>query len=539
MTQKQTKFIFVTGGVVSGLGKGVASASIAALMENRGLKISMMKMDPYINVDPGTMNPYQHGEVFVTDDGAETDLDLGHYERFTNEPVSANNNVTTGQVYDTVINKERHGEYLGKTVQVIPHVTDVIKERIHRAAKGVDVCIVEVGGTIGDIEGLPHIEAIRQMRTDVGREHTVYIHLTLVPYIKAVGEMKTKPTQHSVKALREIGIQPDIIVCRCEQPLGQDLKDKIALFCSTSRSTVFDCPDVDTVYAVPLLLKEQGLDDKIAEMLNIWSRAASLDNWRRVVATLRNGKQVARIGVVGKYVHLIDSYKSLHEALLHGGLASGGRVELVYVDSEQLSDDVSGAFADVDGILVPGGFGERGIEGKINAVRYARENKIPIFGICLGLQMMVIEFARNVTGLERANSTEFDAKTPHPVIHLMESQQDIKDKGATMRLGAYPCKLTAGTRAMEIYRQTEISERHRHRFEVNNDYREKLAVGGLVFSGLSPDGKLVEMCEISDHPWFVGCQFHPEFKSKPFKPHPLFAAFVAAAVKYKESRSAG
>jgi CTP synthase len=539
VTQKQTKFIFVTGGVVSGLGKGVASASIAALMENRGLKISMMKMDPYINVDPGTMNPYQHGEVFVTDDGAETDLDLGHYERFTNEPVSANNNVTTGQVYDTVINKERHGEYLGKTVQVIPHVTDVIKERIHRAAKGVDVCIVEVGGTIGDIEGLPHIEAIRQMRTDVGREHTVYIHLTLVPYIKAVGEMKTKPTQHSVKALREIGIQPDIIVCRCEQPLGQDLKDKIALFCSTSRSTVFDCPDVDTVYAVPLLLKEQGLDDKIAEMLNIWSRAASLDNWRRVVATLRNGKQVARIGVVGKYVHLIDSYKSLHEALLHGGLASGGRVELVYVDSEQLSDDVSGAFADVDGILVPGGFGERGIEGKINAVRYARENKIPIFGICLGLQMMVIEFARNVTGLERANSTEFDAKTPHPVIHLMESQQDIKDKGATMRLGAYPCKLTAGTRAMEIYRQTEISERHRHRFEVNNDYREKLAVGGLVFSGLSPDGKLVEMCEISDHPWFVGCQFHPEFKSKPFKPHPLFAAFVAAAVKYKESRSAG
>jgi CTP synthase len=539
VTQKQTKFIFVTGGVVSGLGKGVASASIAALMENRGLKISMMKMDPYINVDPGTMNPYQHGEVFVTDDGAETDLDLGHYERFTNEPVSANNNVTTGQVYDTVINKERHGEYLGKTVQVIPHVTDVIKERIHRAAKGVDVCIVEVGGTIGDIEGLPHIEAIRQMRTDVGREHTVYIHLTLVPYIKAVGEMKTKPTQHSVKALREIGIQPDIIVCRCEQPLGQDLKDKIALFCSTSRSTVFDCPDVDTVYAVPLLLKEQGLDDKIAEMLNIWSRAASLDNWRRVVATLRNGKQVARIGVVGKYVHLIDSYKSLHEALLHGGLASGGRVELVYVDSEQLSDDVSGAFADVDGILVPGGFGERGIEGKINAVRYARENKIPIFGICLGLQMMVVEFARNVTGLERANSTEFDAKTPHPVIHLMESQQDIKDKGATMRLGAYPCKLTAGTRAMEIYRQTEISERHRHRFEVNNDYREKLAVGGLVFSGLSPDGKLVEMCEISDHPWFVGCQFHPEFKSKPFKPHPLFAAFVAAAVKYKESRSAG
>jgi len=536
VTQKQTKFIFVTGGVVSGLGKGVAAASIAALMENRGLKISMMKMDPYINVDPGTMNPYQHGEVFVTDDGAETDLDLGHYERFTNEPVSANNNVTTGQVYDTVINKERHGEYLGKTVQVIPHVTDVIKERIHRAAKGVDVCIVEVGGTIGDIEGLPHIEAIRQMRTDVGREHTIYIHLTLVPFIKAVGEMKTKPTQHSVKALREIGIQPDIILCRGEQPLGQDLKDKIALFCSTSPATVFDCPDVDTVYAVPLLLKEQGLDDKIAEMLNIWSRAASLDGWRRVVATLRNGKQVARIGVVGKYVHLIDSYKSLHEALLHGGLASGGRVELVYVDSEKLEGNVSGAFADVDGILVPGGFGERGIEGMIHAVRHARENRVPFFGICLGLQMMVVEFARHVTGLENADSTEFDPDTPHPVIHLMESQQDVEDKGATMRLGAYPCKLSAGTRAMEAYRRTEISERHRHRFEVNNDYRERLAVGGLVFSGLSPDGKLVEMCEISDHPWYVGCQFHPEFKSKPFKPHPLFAAFVAAAVEYRESR---
>jgi len=536
VTQKQTKFIFVTGGVVSGLGKGVAAASIAALMENRGLKISMMKMDPYINVDPGTMNPYQHGEVFVTDDGAETDLDLGHYERFTNESYSANNNVTTGQVYDTVINKERHGEYLGKTVQVIPHITDVIKERIHRAAKGVDVCIVEVGGTIGDIEGLPHIEAIRQMRTDVGREHTVYIHLTLVPFIKAVGEMKTKPTQHSVKALREIGIQPDIILCRCEQPLGQDLKDKIALFCSTSPATVFDCPDVDTVYAVPLLLKEQGLDDKIAEMLNIWSRAASLDDWRHVVATLRNGKQVARIGVVGKYVHLIDSYKSLHEALLHGGLASGGRVELVYVDSEKLEGNVSEAFADVDGMLVPGGFGERGIEGKILAVRHARENKIPLFGICLGLQMLVVEFARHVTGLKNANSTEFDPDTPHPVIHLMESQQDIEDKGATMRLGAYPCKLSAGTRAMEAYRQTEISERHRHRFEVNNDYRERLAVGGLVFSGLSPDGKLVEMCEISDHPWFVGCQFHPEFKSKPFKPHPLFAAFVAAAVEYRKSR---
>jgi CTP synthase len=532
VAQKQTKFIFVTGGVVSGLGKGVAAASIGALMENRGLKISMMKMDPYINVDPGTMNPYQHGEVFVTDDGAETDLDLGHYERFTKEPVSSKNNVTTGQVYDTVIGKERRGEYLGKTVQVIPHVTDVIKERIHLAAAGVDVCIIEVGGTIGDIEGLPHIEAIRQMRTDVGREHTLYIHLTLVPYIATVGEMKTKPTQHSVKALREIGIQPDIIVCRCEKPLSKELKDKIALFCSTSRDTVFDCPDVDTIYAVPLLLKEQGLDDKIAEMLNIWSRAPALDRWQKVVDTLRSGKKVARIGVVGKYVHLIDSYKSLHEALLHGGLANGGNVDLVYVDSEKLTGQDQEAFAEVDGILVPGGFGERGTEGKIKAVRFARENKIPFFGICLGMQMQVVEFARHVSGLDKANSTEFDPKTPHPVIDLMESQRGIKDKGATMRLGAYPCKLTAGTQAIDAYKKTEISERHRHRYEVNNDYREKLAVDGLVFSGVSPDGQLVEMCEISDHPWFVGCQFHPEFKSKPFDPHPLFAAFVAAAVRY-------
>jgi CTP synthase len=536
MAAKQTKFIFVTGGVVSGLGKGVAAASIGALMENRGLKISMLKMDPYINVDPGTMNPYQHGEVFVTDDGAETDLDLGHYERFTSEPVSKVNNLTTGQVYDAVISKERRGEYLGKTVQVIPHVTDEIKARILRAAEGVDACIVEVGGTIGDIEGLPHIEAIRQMRSDVGPENAIYIHLTLVPYIGTVGEMKTKPTQHSVKALREIGIQPDIILCRCERPLKQELKDKIALFCSTSPATVFDCPDVDTIYAVPLLLNEQGLDGKIAEMLNIWSRAPALDRWKRVVDVLRSSKSVASIGVVGKYVHLIDSYKSLHEALLHGGLASGGKVDLQYVDAEELGDDSPGQLAEVDGILVPGGFGERGTEGKITAVKWARELRKPCFGICLGMQMMVVEFARNVASLPKANSTEFDPETPHPVIDLMESQRGVEDKGATMRLGAYPCNLLEGSRARAAYQKAEISERHRHRYEVNNHYRRALTDQGLVLSGMSPDGELVEMCEIADHPWFVGCQFHPEFKSKPFDPHPLFAAFVAAAVKCREAK---
>ena len=536
MAQKQTKFIFVTGGVVSGLGKGVASASIGALLENRGLKITIMKMDPYINVDPGTMSPYQHGEVFVTDDGAETDLDLGHYERFTSATMGKVNNCTTGQVYETVIAKERRGEYLGKTVQAIPHLTDEIKSRMHKAAEGMDAIIVEVGGTIGDIEGLTFIEAIRQMRRDVGRGHTVYMHLTLVPYIGVVGEMKTKPTQHSVKALREMGIQPDIILCRCEKPMDQDIKDKIALFCSTDPDTVFDCPDVETIYAVPLMLHEQGLDDKLAEKLNIWSRAPALDRWRKIVDKLRKTTTVARIGVVGKYVHLIDSYKSLHEALLHGGLANGGAVELVYVDAEKLTPDDPGPLPDVDGILIPGGFGKRGTEGKILAVKWARENGIPFFGICLGMQMMVAEFARNVANLERANSTEFDPKTRHPVIDLMESQRGVEAKGATMRLGAYPCKLVPGSRAAQAYEKEEISERHRHRYEVNNDYRERLGEAGLVFSGTSPDGELVEMCEIHDHPWFVGCQFHPEFKSKPFRPHPLFDAFIAAAVKYTKDR---
>ncbi|HOX46699.1 MAG TPA: CTP synthase [Myxococcota bacterium] len=536
MAPKHTKLIFVTGGVVSGLGKGVAAASIAALLENRGLKLSMLKMDPYINVDPGTMSPYQHGEVFVTDDGAETDLDLGHYERFTSITVGRRSNFTTGQVYDAVISKERRGEYLGKTVQVIPHITDEIKARILEAAEGVDVLIVEVGGTVGDIESLPFVESIRQLRTDLGREHTLYVHLTLVPYIRTSGEMKTKPTQHSVKELREIGIQPDIILCRCEQPLEQELKDKIALFCSTAPSTVFECPDADTIYAVPLLLAEQGVDEKISDLLNIWSRAASLDRWRRLVETLRKPRQAARIGVVGKYVHMIDSYKSLHEALLHGGLANGGGLELVYVDAEKIAEGEPGPLAEVDGVLVPGGFGERGTEGKIAAIRWAREQGVPFFGICLGMQLMVIEFARHVAGLEGANSAEFEAHGPHPVIDLMESQQGVTQKGGTMRLGAYPCRLQAGSLAQAAYGLAEISERHRHRFEVNNRYRAALAEKGLRFSGLSPDEHLVEMCELPGHPWFLGCQFHPEFKSRPLSPHPLFTAFVAAAVKRHAGR---
>jgi CTP synthase len=537
VTKKQTKFIFVTGGVVSGLGKGVAAASIGALLENRGLKITLVKADPYLNVDPGTMSPYQHGEVFVTDDGTESDLDLGHYERFTSITVGSDNNFTSGQIYDTVISKERRGEYLGKTVQVIPHVTDELKRRIHVPAKDVDVCIVEVGGTVGDIESLPFFEAIRQIRRDIGAAHTLFVHLTLVPWIAAAGELKTKPTQHSVKALREVGIQPDVILCRCDRPLDQELKDKIALFCSTSPATVFDCQDVDTIYAVPLDLHEQGLDDKIADLLNIWSRSTNLDRWRKVVRTLREPGVTVRIGVAGKYVHLIDSYKSLHEALLHGGLANDCGVEMVYIDSEKLIEGQVEELGEVDGVLVPGGFGERGTEGKVRAIHWAREHQVPFFGICLGMQMMVIEFARHVAGLERANSTEFDPKTPHPVIDLMESQVEVVDKGGTMRLGAYPCALTSGTRARAAYGKESISERHRHRYEVNNRYREQLGARGLVFSGLSPDGNLVEICEVPGHPWFLGCQFHPEFKSRPLDPHPLFASFIAAALKRCRERS--
>jgi CTP synthase len=537
VANKHSKFIFVTGGVVSGLGKGVAAASIGALMENRGLTIAMLKMDPYINVDPGTMSPYQHGEVYVTDDGAETDLDLGHYERFTSLSTGQANNFTTGSVYDTVIQKERRGDYLGKTVQVIPHITDEIKARIRRAAEGVDLLITEVGGTVGDIESLPFLESIRQLRSDLGHQHTLYLHLTLVPYVGTVGEMKTKPTQHSVKELRAIGIQPDIILCRCERPLDKELKDKIALFCSTSPATVFECPDVDTIYAVPLLLNEQGLDEKVAELLNIWSRAPVLDGWRAVVDSLRKPRQTVHIGVVGKYVHLVDSYRSLHEALLHGGLANGVKVELRYLNAEEVTDEESRRLAELDGVLVPGGFGERGIEGKMRAIRYAREQQVPFFGICLGMQLMVVEFARHVAGLNETNSTEFDSTCRQPVIDLMEDQRAVHDKGATMRLGAYPCTLRAQTKAQQAYGRSEISERHRHRYEVNNDFRQVLEKHGMVFSGLSPDGKLVEISELSNHPWMLGCQFHPEFKSKPLMPHPLFSAFVAAAKKRREERS--
>jgi CTP synthase len=537
MASKPTKIIFITGGVVSSLGKGLAAASIGALMENRGLKISMQKLDPYINVDPGTMNPLQHGEVFVTDDGAETDLDLGHYERFTSSRLSRNNNCTTGQIYFDVISRERRGDYLGGTVQVIPHITDAIKETVMSCAQGVDLLICEVGGTVGDIEGLPFLEAIRQLRIELGYQNSVSVHLTLVPYIEAAGELKTKPTQHSVMKLREIGIQPEILLCRTTRPLGADLKQKIGLFCNVTPDAVFEARDVPVIYQLPIALYQEGVDEKIAELLNIWSRGPRLEKWERIVETIRTTKQECTIGVVGKYVDLIESYKSLNEALIHGGLAHGVRVIPKYIDSEEIEQKGPGQLLDdVDGILVPGGFGERGTEGKVSAVRYARENRIPFFGICLGLQMAVVEFARNVVGLGRANSTEFDEVTPHPVIHLMEHQRGISKKGGTMRLGAYPCQLIEGTRARRAYGVGTIDERHRHRFEVNNAYREQLSEKGLVFAGLSPDGELVEMVELREHPYFVGCQFHPEFKSKPTAPHPLFSSFVEAAIQQRKTR---
>ena len=528
---KPTKIIFVTGGVVSSLGKGLAAASIAALMENRGLKISLQKLDPYINVDPGTMNPLQHGEVFVTDDGAETDLDLGHYERFTSSRMTRANNCTSGQIYYDVISRERRGDYLGGTVQVIPHITDAIKEKILKCAEGLDLLICEVGGTVGDIEGLPFLEAMRQLRIELGHQNSLSIHLTLVPYLKAAGELKTKPTQHSVMKLREIGVQPEILLCRTEHPLGKELKRKIGLFCNVMPNAVFEALDVPTIYQLPSALYEEGVDEKVAELLNIWSRAPRLDRWEKIVTTLKSPKTITTIGVVGKYVELIESYKSLNEALTHGGLANEGKVVVRFIDSEQL--EAKGAAEQLealDGILVPGGFGERGTEGKVVAVQYAREQGIPFFGICLGMQMAVVEFARNVAGLAEANSTEFVPETPHPVIHLMEHQRGVNEKGGTMRLGAYPCSLVPGTQAHRAYGKGEISERHRHRFEVNNAYRDKLSAAGMVFAGLSPDGLLVEMIELPDHPYFVACQFHPEFKSRPTDPHPLFARFIEAAL---------
>jgi CTP synthase len=540
------KFIFVTGGVVSSLGKGLASASIGALLESRGLTVMLKKLDPYINVDPGTMNPFQHGEVFVTEDGAETDLDLGHYERFTNAPISKKSNFTTGQVYDSVISKERRGEYLGGTVQVIPHITDEIKRMILDVDETIDIVLVEIGGTVGDIESLPFLEAIRQLRNDLGKENSLFIHLTLVPFIKTAGEMKTKPTQHSVKELREIGIQPDILLCRTEQLLPSALKDKIALFCNVEKDAVITAKDVETIYACPLMFNREGLDDKITEMLNIWAKKPDLSEWQRIVDTIMSPKREVEIAMVGKYVKLTDSYKSLNEALTHGGIANNCKVNIRYVDSEDLEKDVLRHLGDVDGILVPGGFGNRGIEGKINAVTHARENNIPFFGICLGMQLAVIEAARNLAKLRTAHSTEFNEETECPVIYLMEEWVDrddcvqkrdvASDKGGTMRLGAYPCNLKGGSLARTAYDQELIYERHRHRYEFNMRYREKLEACGMEVTGISPDETLVEIIEMREHPWFLGCQFHPEFKSKPFKPHPLFREFIGAALKRRQER---
>ncbi len=536
MRAKRTKYIFVTGGVVSSLGKGLASASIGALLENRGLELTHLKLDPYINVDPGTMSPLQHGEVYVTDDGAETDLDLGHYERFTHAPMSRTNNYTSGRIYNAVIQKERRGEYLGKTVQVIPHITDEIKAAIRAAGQAVDCCIVEVGGTVGDIESLPFLEAIRQMRYDVGAENTCYIHLTLLPYIATAGELKTKPTQHSVGKLREIGVQPDILLCRCDREIPKEMKDKIALFCSVSPGAVFTARDVPSIYQLPLALHEEGLDDRIAEILNIWSRAPRLERWERIAKIIEKpGKGAVTIGVVGKYVELLESYKSLNEALCHGGIANDCKVKTTFIDSTSIEEHGAAEMLEgVDAVLVPGGFGVRGTEGKIEAIRYAREQKLPFFGICLGLQMAVIEYGRSQLGLSDANSNEFEENTRNPVVTLMEDQKARADKGGTMRLGAYACSLREGSLARRIYGVPEIKERHRHRFEFNNAYRKAYEEKGLLFSGVNTELDLVEMIELPGHPFFIGCQFHPEFKSKPFAPHPLFAAFVKAAVDRRD-----
>lgn len=531
----KTKFLFVTGGVVSSLGKGLAAASIGALMEARGLRVSMQKMDPYINVDPGTMSPFQHGEVFVTDDGAETDLDLGHYERFTSATLSRKSNFTTGQVYDSVIRKERRGDYLGGTVQVIPHITNEIKQKILDNAKDVDLAIIEVGGTVGDIESLPFLEAIRQFRVDRGRDNVLYIHLTLVPYIATAGELKTKPTQHSVKDLREIGIQPDILLCRCDREIPRDMKAKIALFCNVAEEAVITARDVETIYEVPVVYHNQGLDERIINYLNIWTKAPDLSDWGRIVERVKHPSADITIAIVGKYVDLTESYKSLAEALIHGGIANDCRVNLKYVDSESIErHGVDKVFDDVDGILVPGGFGERGSEGKIAAIRHAREQQKPFFGICLGMQMAVVEFSRHVCQIEDAHSSEFHEGAANPVIHIMEEQKKIKGKGGTMRLGAYPCYLEKETLARRIYGVEVLSERHRHRFEFNNAYMDKLKSCGLIFSGINPESGLVEIVELKDHPWFLGCQFHPEFKSRPMAPHPLFESFVGACLKARQ-----
>lgn len=536
MATVKTKFIFVTGGVVSSLGKGLASASIGALLESRGLKVTMLKMDPYINVDPGTMSPFQHGEVFVTDDGAETDLDLGHYERYVSTLMGRKNNCTTGQIYETVIAKERRGDYLGGTVQVIPHITDEIKRRILAAAEGYDIAIGEIGGTVGDIEGLPFLEAVRQFAWDWGRENVLYIHLTLVPFITGGGELKTKPTQHSVKELTGLGIQPDILLCRTDRFLDKKIKSKIAHFCNVAENSVITAKDVEWIYEVPLIFHEEGLDERIVEKLNIWTGAPNLRKWEHISHVLKSPKESVRIAVVGKYMSLKESYKSLLEALVHGGIANEVQVDLDCIEAEKIEQEGAEAILkQVDGVLIPGGFGDRGSEGKIAAIRYARENQIPFFGICLGMQMAVVEFARNVCGLEGANSSEFDLQTPHPVIHLMEEQKSIDTKGGTMRLGSYPCVVQNGTLAAKLYGREKISERHRHRYEFNNSYRAEFGAKGMVLSGLSPDSNLVEIIELRNHPWFLGCQFHPEFKSRPMDCHPLFSGFIEAAAQNRQA----
>ena len=533
-----SKYIFVTGGVVSSLGKGIAAASIGKLLEARGLKTAIIKCDPYLNVDPGTMNPYQHGEVYVTDDGAETDLDLGHYERFTHTQLSKDSSITAGKVYYSVITKERRGDYLGKTVQIIPHITDEIKERIKKASKtnDVDVTIVEIGGTVGDIESLPFLEAIRQLRWELGESYALNIHVTLLPYIKSAGEQKTKPTQHSVGKLREIGIIPQILMCRTERPMTQEQREKIALFCNVDVEAVIEAPDVKHIYECPSVFKKEGLDELILKKLNIKLPDRGIKSWEEgVLKRLRSPAKEVKIAVVGKYISLQDAYKSIYEALVHGGIANNARVNIIKIDSEEVEGaGLKKYLKDAHGILIPGGFGSRGIEGKIAAVKFVRENNIPFFGICLGMQIATIEFARNVVGLKGANSTEFDKDTPNPVISLIEEQKKVENLGASMRLGAYSCVLEKGTKAFEAYKSDKISERHRHRYEFNNVYREQLTQKGMVIAGLNPEQDLVEIVEIKDHPWFVGCQFHPEFKSKPDIAHPLFKGFIAAALNYEK-----
>ncbi len=535
-----TKYIFVTGGVVSSLGKGIAAASLGRLLVERGLSVTMQKFDPYINVDPGTMSPFQHGEVFVTDDGAETDLDLGHYERFIDRSLSRQNNVTTGWIYQTVINKERRGEYLGSTVQVIPHITDEIKNAIRRTAPGHDVVITEIGGTVGDIESLPFLEAIRQFRQEVGRDNALFIHLTLVPYIAAAGELKTKPTQHSVRDLMEIGIQPDILICRSEQPLAVEIKRKIALFCNVDFGCVIESPDVKSIYEIPVRFFEQGLDREVCQRLRLETREPDLQGWKQMTERILRPSKRVRIAVVGKYTDLRDAYKSVQEALIHGGIPNDAKVEIQWIASDQFTDQAAAGrlLSTYDGLLIPGGFGERGIGGMVEAIRWARENDLPFFGICLGLQVAIIEFARNVCRLPDTNSTEFEPNCETPVISLMHSQRDVSDLGGTMRLGAYAARLRPGSRAAQAYGGTEISERHRHRWEVSNAYRDVLAEYGLRLSGQSPDGGLVEVIELPDHAWFIGCQFHPELKSRPTRPHPLFAGFIAAALRRQEAAPA-